>query len=75
MARRGRDSLTEQAFFFVMTAVSEWTNVFVENRYCDIFIKYYQKRYQFSTLGYVLMPSHFHWIVEVKPKLEPSRTS
>jgi REP element-mobilizing transposase RayT len=46
-------------------------NVFTEDRYCDLLvhnIKHYQQRYQFAVLGYVIMPSHFHWVVEVEPK-------
>lgn len=41
--------------------------VFNKWKYCDIFIsniKYYQSKYGFSILAYVIMPTHFHWIVE-----------
>lgn len=31
-------------------------------------IKHYQERYQFKVLGYVIMPSHFHWVIEIQPK-------
>lgn len=27
-----------------------------------------KKKYNFNTLGYVIMPSHFHWIIEVNKK-------
>ena len=42
--------------------------VFEEDKYCDILInniRHYQQQYQFVVLGYVIMPTHFHWIVEV----------
>jgi putative transposase len=26
-------------------------------------IKFYQEKYKFAILGYVIMPSHFHWII------------
>jgi REP-associated tyrosine transposase len=71
MGRRGRANLIEEQFYFVTTTVVDWINVFTEDRYCDILvrnIKHYQKRYGFNVLGYVIMPSHFHWIVEVDPK-------
>jgi REP element-mobilizing transposase RayT len=70
MARRGRNSLIAEHFFFVTTTVVKWAHVFTEDKYCDILIKnikHYQKRYKFSVLAYVIMPSHFHWIVEVGP--------
>ena len=72
MGRRGRDNLVNESFFFVTTTVVKYTPVFKENRFCDILIdniKYYQKKYQFSILGYVIMPTHFHWIVKTKNKL------
>jgi putative transposase len=72
MGRRGRSNLSEEAFFFVTSTVTAWAPVFTEDKYCDILvrnIKHYQQRYKFSILGYVIMPSHFHWIVEVNPKL------
>ncbi len=68
MARRGRLSLTDESIFFVTTTVVRFTNIFTTDRYCDILvnnIKHYQKRYQFTILAYVIMPSHFHWIVKV----------
>ena len=72
MGRRGRDNLVNESFFFVTTTVVKYTPVFKENRFCDILIdniKYYQKKYQFSILGYVIMPTHFHWIVKTENKL------
>jgi putative transposase len=71
MGRRGRTNLSEEIFYFVTTTITSWANVFIEDRYCDILIrniKHYQERYRFTVLGYVIMPSHFHWIVEVNPK-------
>ena len=71
MGRRGRANLIEEQFYFVTTTVVDWINVFTEDRYCDILvrnIKHYQQRYEFTILGYAIMPSHFHWIVEVDPK-------
>ena len=72
MGRRGRENLSEESFFFVTTTVTDWADVFVEDCYCDILIrniKHYQQRYAFTVLGYVIMPSHFHWIVQVNHKL------
>ena len=71
MSRRGRSNLTEEHFFFVTTTVVNWAHVFNEGKYCDLLIdniRYYQQRYRFAVLGYVIMPSHFHLIVEVDPK-------
>jgi len=72
MGRRGRSNLTDEHFFFVTTTVVRWAKVFTEDRYCDILVrnvKHYQQRYQFVILGYVIMPTHFHWIVKVDPAL------
>ena len=69
--RRGRKKLTDEIFFFVTTTVVHFTNIFINETYCDILInniKHYQEKYRFIILGYVIMPSHFHWIVEVDKK-------
>jgi putative transposase len=70
MGRRGRASLTSETEYFVTTTVTNFAKVFVETKYCDIFvanIKHYQEIYQFKIYGYVIMPTHFHWIVQVEP--------
>lgn len=70
MGRRGRSFLIDEHFFFATTTVVRFTPIFSETRYCDILInniKFYQKKYQFDILAYVIMPTHFHWIVEVNP--------
>jgi REP element-mobilizing transposase RayT len=71
MGRRGRANLTDEHFFFVTTTVVKYIPIFEDHSFCDILIeniKFYQNRYRFEILAYVIMPSHFHWIVEVKPK-------
>ncbi|MCH7828166.1 MAG: transposase [Bacteroidetes bacterium] len=71
MGRRGRNNLIEEHFFFVTTTVVEFTPIFNAPLFCDILIlnlKHYQKKYKFKILGYVIMPTHFHWIVQVNPK-------
>lgn len=71
MGRRGRSNLTDERFFFVTTTVVQWAHVFSADECCDILvrnIKHYQQRYRFVILAYVIMPSHFHWIVEVDPR-------
>ena len=70
MSLRGRNNLTGEHFFFVTTTVVRFLPLFRNNSFCDILInniKYYQKKYKFEILAYVIMPSHFHWIVEVNP--------
>lgn len=68
MGRRGRLNLVDESIFFVTTTVVEFTRVFSKDIYCDILIKniiHYQKKYHFKILAFVIMPSHFHWIVVV----------
>jgi REP element-mobilizing transposase RayT len=68
MGRRGRLNFTNESLFFVTTTVVDFTRVFIKDIYCDLLIKnilHYQRKYRFSILAYVIMPSHFHWIVEV----------
>ncbi len=68
MPLRGRTNLTEESFFFVTTTVVDFVNVFKDTKCCEVLIsniKHYQKRYNFDILAYVIMPSHFHWIVQV----------
>ena len=71
MGRRGRSNLTEERFYFVTTTVVKFTPIFINYRFCDILIsniKYYREKYKFTILSYVIMPSHFHWILIVNPK-------
>ncbi len=70
MGRRGRATLADEHFFFVTTTVVEYARVFAEDKYCNILIgqiKHWQVHFGFIILGYVIMPSHFHWIVRVEP--------
>jgi len=55
----------------VTTTVVKFTPIFSNHRFCDILIaniKHYREKYKFVVLGYVIMPSHFHWILIVNPK-------
>ncbi len=68
MPLRGRSNLTEESFFFITTTVVDFQKVFSDTKCCDALIsniKHYQKKYNFDILAYVIMPSHFHWIVQV----------
>ena len=70
MGRRGWANLADEQFFFVTTTVAEYARVFTEDKYCNILIrqiKTWQAYFGFIVLGYVIMPSHFHWIVRVEP--------
>ena len=71
MALRGRNKLTDERYFFVTTTVVRFLKVFDSPKVCDILIgniKHYRSKYKFTVLAYVIMPSHFHWIVEVNPE-------
>ena len=71
MGLRGRNYLTGENFFFVTTTVLKFIPVFEDNKCCDILInniKHYQQRYEFDIIAFVIMPSHFHWILKVEPK-------
>jgi REP-associated tyrosine transposase len=70
MGRRGRTSLQDETTFFVTTTIVNHALVFTEDKYSDILIrniKHYQAEYNFLILGYIIMPSHFRWIVEIDP--------
>ncbi len=72
MPTRGRNNLTEESIFFVTTTVVRFLRVFSNPAICDILIanlKYYQTVYKYEILAYVIMPSHFHWIVAIEPHL------
>jgi len=77
MGLRNRNSISAEQFYFVTTTVRNflhsirWTHIFTTDKYCDVLInniKHYQKRYKFLILGYVIMPSRFHWIVKTEPE-------
>jgi putative transposase len=68
MGRRGRNNLTDESLFFVTTSIIKFIPVFNNPLFCEILvsnIKHYRERYLFEVLGYVIMPTHFHWIIEV----------
>jgi putative transposase len=70
MGLRRRQLLKSEEFFFITTTVVHHIKVFIKKEYCEILLRninYYQQKYRFEILGYVIMPSHFHWIVEVNP--------
>lgn len=72
MGLRGRSSFKSERLYFVTTTVVNFAPAFTENKYCELLIhniKHYQERYEFKILGYVIMPSHFHWVIEIQPKL------
>lgn len=71
MGLRGRNNLIDETFFFVTTTVVRFLHVFEDQNACELLIKnikYYQNKYNFNLLGYVIMPSHFHCIIQVEPK-------
>lgn len=71
MGRRGRSNLTDEQFFFVTTTVVKFLPIFSDEINCNILInniKFYQSKHLFDILGYVIMPSHFHWIIKTDPK-------
>jgi len=71
MGRRGRLYLVDENIFFVTTTVVEFTRVFSKDIYCDILIRniiHYRKKYHFRIIAFAIMPSHFHWIVEIERK-------
>ena len=71
MGRRGRNNLAEERFFFVTTTVVKFLPIFSNQHFCEILIsniKHYRDKYKFVVLAYVIMPSHFHWIIIVNPK-------
>ncbi len=66
MGTRGRSLLSDETVFFITTTVVEHTPIFNKKCFCDILIsniKFYQRKYEFIVLGYVIMPTHFHWII------------
>jgi putative transposase len=71
MGLRNRTKISEEQFYFVTTTVRNFTKVFINDDFCNILInniKYYQNKYEFIILGYVIMPSHFHWIIKTEPE-------
>jgi len=71
MSLRGRNNLIDEHFFFVTTTVIQFLPIFTNHKFCNVLIeniKHYKSKYKFEILGYVIMSSHFHWIIEVNPK-------
>ena len=70
MGLRRLADATGELPYFVTTSVVDHVRVFTEDRYCQILIdniKFYQNAYHYHTRGYVIMPSHFHWVLKIDP--------
>jgi len=70
MGLRGRANLTDEISFFITTTVMNFIPVFNYDSNCKLLIdniKHYQSKYNFLILAYVIMPTHFHWIVVIDP--------
>jgi len=68
MSLRNRNNITGERVFFITTTVINYTKVFECDKYCLILlnnIEFYQRKYRFLIYGYVIMPSHLHWIIKV----------
>ena len=71
MGLRNRNNSDEDKVYFITTTIVNFEKVFTKEKYCEILIKnikHYQRRYRFHIYGYVIMPSHLHWIIEVDRK-------
>lgn len=67
MPLTGRNKIPKEGIFFITTTAVNFLNVFKIPNCCDLLIKniiYYKKKYNFRILAFVIMPSHFHWIIE-----------
>ncbi len=65
---RGRSHLEEETTFFVTTTIARFVPVFINEKYCDLLVRniqFYQEKYRFDIFAYVIMPTHFHWVVGV----------
>jgi len=66
MGLRNRKSLLEERLFFVTTTCKDWIPIFTEEIYFDIIyasFDFYNKKYNASLVGYVIMPNHIHFII------------
>ncbi|MBU0519495.1 transposase [bacterium] len=74
MGLRGRSNFTEEGTFFITTSVVDYTPVFSDQKYCKLLvdnIKYYQGcAHFFKVLGYVIMPSQLHWMINIDPSTD-----
>ena len=71
MGRRGRTDFKDENYFFVTTTIVNHARAFICEPCCTALInniKYYQAKYKFSILAYIIMPPHFHWILEINPE-------
>lgn len=58
----------ESHAYFVTTVTYQRQNIFAGDDNCDILIKvlqFYRERIHFSIFGYVILPDHFHAIIQV----------
>lgn len=70
MGRRGRENLINESCFFVTTTVVNHAPIFKHRNFCEILVNnfiFYKHKYEFKILSYVIMPSHFHWIIFINP--------
>jgi len=53
--------------YFLTTRLAENLEVFKDEQCCLLLIKdmaYYRQELQYQLYGYVIMPDHFHWIIQ-----------
>ena len=52
--------------YFITTRVAGGISLFIDDSYCQIIINnfnFYRKTKQFKLVGYVIMPTHMHYII------------
>ena len=46
--------------------------MFSDTTYSDLLVRniqFHQKKYRFDIFAYVIMPTHFHWVIEIDQEL------
>lgn len=60
-------------FYFITIKTNKNSKIFKESDYFRIIrnsIEFCERKYEFYTLGYVLMPDHLHWLMYFRPRQE-----
>jgi len=61
--------------YFITTRLAEHLDIFKNEQCCLLLIKdmiFYRQELRYQLYGYVIMPDHFHWIIQPSPKADIS---
>jgi REP element-mobilizing transposase RayT len=67
-----RDKSSDCGWLFITGATYRRVPVFATHKHCEIFVdnlRFYRRKYGFDVFGFVLLPDHYHLLLNVPPEV------